>query len=191
LSALGRTSEARAELTAFESATAAVPEHWKVGANESKQVLGLAHAMLRGELLWREGEQDQAFAVMQVGAELEDQLVYDEPPGWMQPVRHAYGALLMAAGHADRAEAVYREDLERNPGNGWSLLGLQQALAAQGSLGRPRAWPPIWPWPGSARTSKRTRRASASRGLPEPGGLVPNRPTWRAGPAPPDTRLPG
>jgi tetratricopeptide (TPR) repeat protein len=135
LSALGRTSEARVELVAFESAAAAVPEDWKVGANDSKEVLGLAHAMLRGELLWREGEQDEAFEVLQAGAQLEDQLVYDEPPGWMQPVRHAYGALLMAADHAARAAAVYREDLERNPGNGWSLLGLQKALAAQGSSG--------------------------------------------------------
>ena len=27
---------------------------------------------------------------------------------------------------------VYREDLKRNPGNGWALLGLAQSLAAQG-----------------------------------------------------------
>jgi hypothetical protein len=29
---------------------------------------------------------------------LEDKLVYDEPPGWMHPVRHALGALLIADG---------------------------------------------------------------------------------------------
>jgi len=29
------------------------------------------------------------------------------------------------------AEKVYREDLEWNPGNGWSLLGMYQSLTAQ------------------------------------------------------------
>jgi hypothetical protein len=32
---------------------------------------------------------------------------------------------------ASEAEQVYRQDLDRNPGNGWSLLGLYQSLAAQ------------------------------------------------------------
>ena len=31
------------------------------------------------------------------------------------------------------AEQVYREDLARNPGNGWSLYGLAQSLKAQGN----------------------------------------------------------
>jgi hypothetical protein len=62
----------------------------------------------------------------------EDRLVYDEPPGWMIPVRHAMGALLMEAGEPARAEKLYREDQAGHPGNGWSLLGLKQALEAQG-----------------------------------------------------------
>ena len=39
--------------------------------------------------------------------ELEDGLLYDEPWGWMQPTRHALGALLMDAGQFAEAEAVY------------------------------------------------------------------------------------
>lgn len=58
--------------------------------------------------------------------------VYDEPPAWMLPVRHALGALLMSAGRYAEAETVYREDLERNRDNGWALTGLQLALEAQG-----------------------------------------------------------
>jgi hypothetical protein len=50
----------------------------------------------------------------------------------MLPVRHALGALLMSAGRYAEAEEVYREDQLRNRGNGWSLLGLKQALEAQG-----------------------------------------------------------
>jgi len=62
---------------------------------------------------------------------LEDNLKYDEPPAWMIPIRHSLGANLMAAGNYAEAEQIYREDLKRLPGNGWSLYGLSQSLAAQ------------------------------------------------------------
>ncbi len=57
---------------------------------------------------------------------------FTEPPPWYYPVRQSLGAALLAAGRAAEAEAVYREDLRRNPENGWSLFGLAQALRAQG-----------------------------------------------------------
>jgi hypothetical protein len=63
---------------------------------------------------------------------------YDEPPSWMIPLRHTIGANLMAAGRFAEAEQVYRDDLKRLPENGWALLGLAQALTAQGK-GRQRA----------------------------------------------------
>ena len=49
----------------------------------------------------------------------------------MIPLRHTIGANLMAAGRFAEAEQIYRDDLKRLPENGWSLLGLCQALAAQ------------------------------------------------------------
>jgi tetratricopeptide (TPR) repeat protein len=131
LAALGRPAEAREEMAAFEEIAAQVPEEWVVGNNPSKEVLDLCRHMMLGEILFREGRLDEAFAALAKGAELEDDLVYDEPPGWMQPVRHAWGALLMSAGRYADAERVYREDLEHNPQNGWSLLGLEQAQRAQ------------------------------------------------------------
>ena len=87
--------------------------------------------MINGELLFREGRHDEAFAVLREGVAAEDALVYDEPPAWMLPVRHALGALLMSDGRYSEAEAVYREDLERNRDNGWALTGLKLALEAQ------------------------------------------------------------
>jgi tetratricopeptide (TPR) repeat protein len=130
-SALGRTDEARAELGAFESAMAEVPEEWWIFNNRVSDVLPIARAMINGELLFREGKRDEAFAILHEGVAFEDALVYDEPPGWMLPVRHALGALLMADERYAEAEAVYREDLRRNRDNGWSLTGLQLALQAQ------------------------------------------------------------
>ena len=38
----------------------------------------------------------------------------------------------LEAGTAVEAEATYRTELKEHPHNGWSLLGLQQALKAQG-----------------------------------------------------------
>ena len=130
-SALGRTEEARVELEAFEAAMAEVPEDWWVFNNRVSAVLPIARAMINGELLFREGKRDEAYAILREGVAFEDALVYDEPPGWMLPVRHALGALLMADGRCAEAEEVYLEDLRRNRDNGWSLTGLQLALQAQ------------------------------------------------------------
>ena len=91
--------------------------------------------IFRRRLMVREGDHDAAFAILRKGALLEDGLNYDEPSGWMQPVRHALGALLLAANRPTAAEVVYREDLDRVKNNGWSLLGLEQALRAQGKSG--------------------------------------------------------
>jgi hypothetical protein len=38
----------------------------------------------------------------------------------------------LAAGRPKDAEQAYRDELKRNPENGWSLHGLAQALRAQG-----------------------------------------------------------
>jgi tetratricopeptide (TPR) repeat protein len=131
LAALGRPQEARQEEQRFEELAAQVPADWKVGNNSAGEVLALCRQMMAGEILFREGRQEEAFAALERGVALEEALVYDEPPGWMQPVRHAQGALLMAAGRAADAEQTYRRDLERNPDNGWSWLGLELALRAQ------------------------------------------------------------
>ncbi len=50
----------------------------------------------------------------------------------MQPVRHALGALLLEQGQVAEAEAVYRADLARHPGNGWALTGLAECLERGG-----------------------------------------------------------
>lgn len=133
LSVLGRTDEARAEAAKFESAVVLVPEDWWVFNNRVHDVLPIARAMLEGETAYREGRLDAAWAALRKGIEAEDRLIYDEPPAWMLPVRHSMGALLLEAGEYAAAEQLYREDQERHPGNGWSLLGLKQALEAQGN----------------------------------------------------------
>jgi tetratricopeptide (TPR) repeat protein len=132
LSALGRTKEARREIELLDAEAAKLTDEWKMGNNSAKQVIAVARKMAEGELAFREDRADEAFANLREAVALEESLSYDEPPGWMQPVRHALGALLLADGRAAEAEEVYRADLVRHPNNAWSLLGLQQSLERQG-----------------------------------------------------------
>ena len=131
-SAKGQLEEARREIALMDAAAAEFDENWKVGNNSASSVIDVARAMAEGELAYRGGQKDAAFRKLREAVALEEKLSYDEPPGWMQPVRHALGALLMADQRHAEAEEVYREDLVRHPNNGWSLLGLQQSLTAQG-----------------------------------------------------------
>lgn len=132
LANLERVVEARAELAAFDALAQEIGSDWSIGNNPAPSILPIARGMAEGEILFREGERERAFESLRAAVALEDQLVYDEPPGWMQPVRHALGALLLVGGRNEEALAVYREDLDRHPANGWALLGLEQALAALG-----------------------------------------------------------
>ena len=136
--ARGEIAAARADIAAFEKAVGQVPQEWWVFSNKVHDVLPIARHMLAGELAYREGRLDDAWAALELAMAAEDRLVYDEPPGWMIPVRHSMGALLMEADEYERAEALYRGDQEDHPGNGWSLLGLQQSLEAQGKNRRAR-----------------------------------------------------
>ncbi|MBL4698479.1 MAG: hypothetical protein JKX70_06575 [Phycisphaerales bacterium] len=138
-SALGRTEQAHVEMDEFERRVALVPSEWYVFNNLVHDVLPIARAMIQGELLYREGNTEEAFVIMREGIVYEDSLVYDEPPAWMLPVRHALGALLMEDGQHAEAERLYRVDLVKNRGNGWALTGLRESLVAQGRNGEAMA----------------------------------------------------
>jgi tetratricopeptide (TPR) repeat protein len=129
--AKGDTKNARKEQTIFAEHVQRVPKDTAVGNNTAESVIALATHMIEGELLIAEGKLDQGLDELRAGLKSEDALRYDEPPSWMIPLRHTIGANLMAAGRFAEAEQVYRDDLKRLPENGWSLLGLSQALDAQ------------------------------------------------------------
>ena len=131
LSALGRVEEAEKEFGLFREAVAAVPESRLIGNNSALTVLEVADPMAEGELEYRKGNYDRAFELLRLAVVRDEALRYDEPWGWMQPVRHALGALLLEQGRTADAEAVYRDDLRLHPENGWSLHGLAEALRRQ------------------------------------------------------------
>lgn len=132
LAALKRPADARAEQKAFLAARGKVPKDATFGNNAAADLTALAEAALEGEILYREGKKDAAFAALRDAVKREDALRYSEPPDWIQPIRHTLGAALLDSGKAAEAEAVYRDDLKKWPENGWSLLGLSQSLRGQG-----------------------------------------------------------
>jgi tetratricopeptide (TPR) repeat protein len=97
----------------------------------------LAHAAqisertVNAELALARGDQAAAITALTEAVAIEDRIPYDEPPGWHAPVRQSLGAVMLAAGRPGDAEQVYREELRRNPQNGWSLKGLALALRQQ------------------------------------------------------------
>lgn len=133
--ATGRVREAEAEREAFEQARAGVPETSILFNNTSRDILKIASAMLEGEIEYRKGNEARAFVLLREAVVMDDALNYDEPWGWMQPARHALGALLLERGAIKEAEGVYREDLKRHPDNVWALHGLAEALRRGGGDG--------------------------------------------------------
>jgi len=122
---------ALAEQSAFLEARARVPKEAFFGNNTASDVLDVAESFMRGEILFRSGKIDEGLVSLREAAAREDKLRYDEPPDWIQPVRHALGAALLQAGRFAEAEAVFREDLAKLPGNGWGLYGLSRSLQLQ------------------------------------------------------------
>lgn len=140
----GRIPEAETERELFRQAVARVPGTRMLFNNTCADILAVASAMLDGELEYRKGNHDAAFAALERAIALDDGLPYDEPWGWMQPTRHAYGALLLEQGRVAEAEAVYRADLGlddtlpralQHPGNVWSLHGFHECLVRLGRSG--------------------------------------------------------
>ena len=91
----------------------------------------IAERTVNAELALARGDQVTAIAALTEAVTIEDRIPYDEPPGWHSPVRQSLGAALLDAGRAADAEKVYRDELSRNPQNGWSLKGLALALRQQ------------------------------------------------------------
>ena len=129
------------ERAKFEEALDNVPAERRIMNNEARAILGVATEMLYGEVEYHRGNYDVAFKHLRQAVVNDDALNYSEPWSWMHPPRHALGALLLAQGHVDEAEQVYRADLgldgvlisaKRHLNNVWSLHGLAECLRVKG-----------------------------------------------------------
>ncbi|MCR9213578.1 MAG: hypothetical protein NXI13_07655 [Proteobacteria bacterium] len=138
---LGQIEDAKQERELAIKASENVQEGRMVFNNTSEDVLKIGEAMMDGELAFKSGQTEEGLDHLRRSVELDDALLYDEPWGWMQPTRHALGALLMEVGQFEEAEAIYRADLGldntlaracQHPRNVWSLHGLHECLERRG-----------------------------------------------------------
>jgi tetratricopeptide (TPR) repeat protein len=139
--ASGQVEAADAQQELFTSAVTRVPDSRTVFNNGARDILAVAAAMLAGEIEYRKENYDAAFGHLRRAVALDDGLPYDEPWAWMQPARHAYGALLLEQDRVAEAAAVYRADLGlddtlaracQHPNNVWSLHGYHECLTRLG-----------------------------------------------------------
>lgn len=141
--ALGEISESEEAQEEFRQAVARISDDHIFLSNPVVTMLAVGDAMLEGELAYRKGNYEVAFAALRLAVEQDDNLNYTEPWAWMHPPRHALGALLAEQGRYDEAEAVYRADLgydnrvarcTQHPDNVWALHGLLECVEQAGRM---------------------------------------------------------
>ena len=149
--ATGRVPEAETERQLFKESMKRVPESRTIFNNRCTDILQVGSAMLDGEIAYRRGEYDAAFGHLREAVKRDDTLPYDEPWGWMQPTRHALGALLLEQDRVDEALAVYAADLGidtslpralRHPNNVWASHGYHECLIKLGRKAEARVLAP-------------------------------------------------
>jgi tetratricopeptide (TPR) repeat protein len=126
----GNTQRARGSLDVMSKTAKTSTAVFKF--HPAKVLLGTLAAILEGEIHRASGDMKGAITAFERAVALDDSIVIDDPEPLPLPARHWLGAALLDAKRFDDAERVYREDLERHPHNGWSLVGLQQAMKQQG-----------------------------------------------------------
>jgi tetratricopeptide (TPR) repeat protein len=102
------------------------------GINSLSSILNIATLVLEGEILASKQKHEEAIKILTRASDLEDQLLYNEPPDWFLSTRHHLGAVLLEAGKYVEAESVFKKDLEEFPNNGWASYGLMLALEKSG-----------------------------------------------------------
>lgn len=132
LSRQGKLEAARSEIEAMQPLMENDAIYFLDGNDyPASQILAIAQLLAQGELAQAEENWGEAIAAFEKAVALQDALPYMEPPFWYYPSRQSLGHALLQKGDFEKAEAVYRKDLEQYPRNGWSLKGLALALRGQ------------------------------------------------------------
>jgi len=129
---LAQYLEVPPEQAALDEATEHVkPDQTILGTTNARKQLEIASLVLDAEIEHMRAHRENAIKQIAAAVKLEDSLGSPKPPAFYVPTRQIYGAILLWNDRPREAEQAFREDLERNPENGWSLLGLSQSLQAQ------------------------------------------------------------
>jgi tetratricopeptide (TPR) repeat protein len=128
----GKLSDANSALDALKMLREGLPDGLTAGLSPVKDLAGVAAKAVEARIAERRRNYEDAIALWKEAVAMEDGLAYSEPADWFYPLRHYLGAVLIEAKKMSDAESVYRQDLEKNPKNGWALFGLWRCLKAQG-----------------------------------------------------------
>ncbi|WP_373494911.1 tetratricopeptide repeat protein [Aquiflexum sp.] len=133
---LDRPNDAKIELDALKklSESEDVKRIIIWALNPAEQVCKIASNVLEAEILSNNGDFISAIPILKQAIELEDGMIYNEPPDWFFSVRHLLGDVLMNVNDYAGAELVYLEDLSYWPKNGFALKGLYESLKGQNKL---------------------------------------------------------
>ncbi len=148
----GEFKSAKAALTKFQEIKKeeSIKDQLIFGLNLMTDVLDIAERVLTAEIHAKEGNLEAAIPLLYEAIEIEDHLIYNEPPDWFFSVRHGLGSILLEAGKFTEAESVYRNDLIKLPENGWALNGLHKSLEMQGKFDEARViksrFDKSWQW---------------------------------------------
>ena len=162
---LSKVKEAREEQKKFktfykELCVGGKCESYALFNNPLRHIYEIAGGLLDAECTYREGVLaedkekgkeliDKAFGILRHNVKLNDGgsditkgLIYDEPWGWMHPIRHVVGALGIEQKMYEEAFTAYAQDLGIckttenatmvHPNNIWSLKGLSQLFQVWG-----------------------------------------------------------
>ena len=128
----GKIEQAKKHLAGLQrKAKDPILEKRRIPFNAPLPIAVIAGKILEGSILFGEKNNARAIASLNEAIKIEDGLIYTEPNDWPIPARQFLGAFYLKLGKPSLAEKVYQEDLEGNPGNGWSYLGLYQSALAQ------------------------------------------------------------
>ena len=126
----GNVKDARKYLNRVKKAAVTSSDRFRF--HEARHLLETVGGILEGEILRSEGRIDASILALEHAVAYEDSLRYDEPEPIPFSARHWLGAVLLETEKFAEAEQVYRDELADHPNNGWSYIGLIQALEAQG-----------------------------------------------------------
>jgi tetratricopeptide (TPR) repeat protein len=132
LARTGRLPEAEKELARVTRLMEDNPKLKERAFNTAYDGADVAWHMLAGAIAEGRNDLPSAENYFRKAAELEENMVYNEPKDWILPPLPYLGNVLLKEKKYAEAEKVFLKDLSFNPNNCWALKGLQLAQEAQG-----------------------------------------------------------
>lgn len=91
----------------------------------------IAANILKGSIALKDGQREEAISYFKEAVEREKKMVYNEPRDWFLNPKNYLGSAYMQTGDYENAEMVFKQDLDDNNENVWSLSGLNKSLLKQ------------------------------------------------------------